>query len=621
MKEIKDIESLVNSRVNLFRIAFFVLLGAIAIKYWYIQIIKHNYYYKTAENNRIKLKVEVPLRGEIYDRNGVVLTNNLANYNLNLVQEELGKLKTDEVLIRISNYVNYNYKKAKNNLKKVSYRKFLPALIKSGLNFSELARVMIHRYKLPGVEIDSKPIRNYLYGKRCAHLIGYVGKLSQKDLKELKEEGYSRNSFYYKGKSGIELTFDKYLRGEPGLRYLEVNAHGRVINELKYPEPLLSIPGDKVYLTIDVELQNYIYELMKGERGAVVAMNPNNGEVLAMVSTPSYDPNIFYSEYGSSVYRVYINDQDRPLLNRAIQDAHPPGSVFKIVMATAGLEERVITPDTTFYCPGYWNLGRRVYRCWKAGGHGTVNLIDAIMQSCNVYFYNLGQRLKIDKISKYAEMFGLGKKTNIKLPYEISGLIPDKIYRMRIFKKYKRRWMPGDTVSLSIGQGEIIVTPIQALNIVNVIANGGYLYEPKIVLKIKSLKNFEDIYIKNKVKKLPISQSTIKIIRKALWKVVNGHGTAVRARLKEYDIAGKTGTAQVIRQAKRNISDSVLGEKYRDHNWFVAYGPYEDPKLSVVVFIEHGGKRGTRLKLEIAKKIFKFYFKKLGIKPSKRKKI
>ena len=587
--------------------AFFALSALlIAMRFWFLQIVNQQYYLTLAETNRSRLLREPAFRGEICDRHGRILVNNQASYDLTLVLEDLGGVPLDEVLHRLCTLVNLDIEFARQKIKEVGYRVFQPVTIKRHLTFGELATIEAHKHELPGVDLSLRPRRAYRLQSLAANTLGYIGAITSNELKTLKEEGYYFDDLI--GKMGLEKNLDQFLRGERGEKYVEVNAHGRVLKELYHPQAHPPVPGYRVYTTLDMELQQYIEGLMTQHAGVVIAQDPRNGEILALVNSPAFDPNIFSSGGGAALIQEISRNPHRPLRNRAIQDAYPPGSMFKIVMATAGLETDTIKERSGFSCSGTFFLGSHAFRCWKSGGHGTVSIHDAIRISCNVFFYNLGQRLGVNTIADYAQQFGFGRLTGIQLPYEFTGRVPDPRYLEERRKRLGFDWFPGDTVSLSIGQGEIAITPLQALNIATTIAGNGRRYVPRLVSKYIPPNKGEPIVVESTIDAdLHLKPETITIIKKAMWAVVNDGGTATRVAVPGLNIAGKTGTAQVASQSKRNIPDDQLPERLRDHAWFVSFAPVDDPKLALIVLLNHGGKVGARKKLELAKEIYTFY--------------
>ncbi|MFQ6110753.1 MAG: penicillin-binding protein 2, partial [Nitrospinota bacterium] len=479
--------------------------------------------------------------------------------------------------------------------------RFKPTLIAADIDRRAVAYLEEHRLELPGVRVEAVPRRRYPLGSLGSHFLGHLGEITEGYLRQSANGDYRQGDII--GVYGLERDFERYLKGTKGFKRVEVDAYGRELRLLFNKD---QIPGNTLILTIDLELQKRAAELFSPYQGALIAMDPRNGQILAMVSNPSFDPNLFAGGISRENWQKLMRNPLHPLHNRALQGQYPPGSVYKIVVAAAGLEEGVITPDTTIYDPGYFYFGRRTYRDWKPGGHGIVDLKKAIRESCDVYFYRLGQKLGIDRMARYARGFGLGKKTGLSMRDEREGVVPSR--------KWKRAargepWYPGETISAAIGQGFNLVTPIQLLNVMASVANGGTLYRPHLVQRVLSPEGREVYRARPEVLgRLPVRARNLRLIQEALRAVVNERGgTAFRARLKEVVVAGKTGTAQVMRLRRRGGQDKLPREQ-RDHGWFVAYAPFENPSIAVIVFVEHGGKHGAYY-APLAMKLIQAYLK------------
>jgi len=459
-----------------------------------------------------------------------------------------------------------------------------------------------NRIYLPGLLVDVRPRRFYPYGELAAHLIGYLGEIDEDELRQAKD--YRLGSFV--GKYGVEYKWESDLKGRDGGQQIEVDAFGREIKPMGKVEP---IPGNNLILTIDLDLQMIAEEAFRDKNGALIAIDPKSGRILAMVSKPSFDPSIFARKITQEEWRDLMENPHRPLQNKGIQGQYPPGSVFKIITAIAGLETGTITPQTQLVCTGSYHYGNRNFRCWKDGGHGTLNLHRAIVESCDVFFYQVGLKVGVDNISRYASEFGLGKKTGISLPHEKSGTLPSSSWK----RKYLgASWYSGETLSLAVGQGYLNVTPLQLALLISTIANGGKLYLPQIVERVENisgetLKEYPPV----ELGRVNVSERTLRIIQEALLGAVNEpQGTGWGCALKEIKVAGKTGTAQVVRMPE-NFKKGDMNRmplRFRDHAWFVAYAPWEDPKIAISVLVEHGG-FGAAAAVPIAKKVIEGYFK------------
>lgn len=585
-------------------VAYFVTaaFALLFLRLFYLQIIQGAELRQLSENNCIRLQNIEYSRGMVFDRNGILLVDNRPSFNLSMV---LSNAKPVEATIgKLSKYVNVPAEKLSsqvNSVKGISCYK--PVLLKQDIGRDILAAVEVHKYNLPGISVDVKPKRYYPHGNSAAHLIGYLSEIS---ANELKDEKYCENKQGdYIGKFGVEKSFEKCLTGKRGMRQVEVNAVGQVVRVLKTVD---AQAGDNIYLTIDERLQRKAEELLEGKAGVVVAMDPSSGEILAMASSPSFDPNLFVSGMTHDEWENLISHPHRPIENKAIKGAYPPASTYKIITAIAALEEKIIDINTSFYCPGYLTYGTRNYMCWKKGGHGRVNVVRALAESCDVFFYNVGQRLDIDKLAWYAKACGLGSPTGIDLEQEGVGLIPSTTWKK---KRFGSAWSSGENLSAAIGQGYNLVTPIQMLALISEIANGGKRITPLVVKKIITPEG--KLIMESKPEKLgriPVSQSTIDIIRQGLCDVVNkNYGTAYRSRPGGgIEMCGKTGTAQVVgrKQGESNYDKKIVPYLYKPHAWFVCYAPSTDPKIAIVVIVEHG-EHGASSAAPIAKELVNNY--------------
>lgn len=577
-----------------------VAFSLIFSRLWYLQIIKGDFFKNLSENNRIRIQEIAAPRGILFDRARLPLVDSFPSFDVSLIREDVPNMEA--LVPALSRALSMDPEKVWAKLEQAKGSPpFQPLKIKTNIPRQELAMVETRRLDLPGVEVEVVMRRNYLYGGLASHFIGYLGEINQEELE--KEEFANHKMGYFIGKYGIEQKFEPYLMGENGGRQIEVNALGRKMRILEKVEPN---PGNNLILTLDLELQKAAEEAMAGKRGAVVAMDPRNGEVLAMVSRPDFDPNLFARGISPETWNNILSNPARPLQNRVIQGQYPPGSVFKIITAIAGLEEQVITPETAFHCSGYFSFGNRDYRCWKKEGHGQVSLSRGIIESCDIYFYNVGLRLGVDRIAKYASGMGLGRTTGIPFSNEKAGIVPTSSWKLQ---RTGTPWQAGETLSVAIGQGFNLLTPLQIACAVSSVANGGKLYQPLIVRSIRAphgetIKEFLPLELKT----IPASPETLEIIHKALWGVVNSPGgTGRRARIEGFDVAGKTGTAQII-QRREGRDDPPLPD-LQDHAWFVCFAPAHHPEVTVVVLVEHGGHGGAAA-APIARKILENYYQR-----------
>ena len=582
---------------NIILIVAFSLLFS---RLWYLQVIKGEYFKNLSENNRIRIQEIAAPRGIIYDRDGIPLVDSFPSFDVSFFQQDVSD--TQSLIPVLSRSLSLDPERLQVKLegaKRLSASH--PLKLKANISREELATVETRRLDLPGVMVDMVIRRNYPYENLAAHLIGYLGEISPVELEQ--EEFVNHKVGYFIGKYGLEQKFELDLKGENGGQQIEVNALGRKVRVLGQVEPN---PGNNLFLTLNLELQKAAEAAMAGKKGALVAMDPQNGDILALVSKPDFDPNLFARGISPANWKRISENSSHPLQNRAIQGQYPPGSVYKIIATIAGLEEKVITPETTFHCPGAFPFGNRDYLCWKKEGHGRISLRRAIVESCDVYFYNLGLRLGVDRLAKYAMGLGLGKETGFPLGHEKPGLIPTSSWKM---KRFGIPWQAGENLSIVIGQGFNLVTPLQIASTLSALANGGRLYRPRIVQSIKApygetLKEF----VPMEAKTIPVSPETLEILREALWGVVNAPGgTGGRARIDGFDVAGKTGTAQVV-QRKEGRGESLLAEQ-QDHAWFACFAPARQPEITVVVLIEHGGHGGSAA-APIAKKVLENYFQR-----------
>ncbi len=570
----------------------------IMMRMWYLQVIKGDELRQRSENNRIRIVEVKPMRGAIMDAKGNILAANQPCFDVSLIPGNAKNVK--ETLQMLEDF----YRQEGLDFNKVEglerMKSFIPVKLGRNVSRRELAVVETHSVDLPGISVDVVPVRRYLMGEMSAHVLGYVSEISPEELK-------SDNAHTYKsgdrvGKYGIEKYLDRYLKGVSGGEHVEVNVSGRRVRVIGKTDP---VSGENVTLTLDSDLQRTAWEAMEDKVGSVIAMDPRDGSVLAMVSRPSFDPNLFNQGIPASEWERLSKDPLRPLENKPIAGQYPPGSTYKLIIASAALQEGLITPDTAFTCPGYYNFGNRTYRCWQKKGHGRISLHRAIVSSCDVYFYNVGRLLGVDKIAEYARAYGLGEVSGIDILGEKAGTIPTRAWKL---KRFKEPWQPGETISISIGQGFVTVTPLQLLNAYCAVANGGTIFKPRFIKKIETIDRKLIKEFTPEVKRaLPISEDNIELLRSALWGVCNEPaGTAHACQRKEADVAGKTGTAQVI--AMKDDKKGPLAYKYRDHALFVGFAPADNPEIAVVAVVEHGGHGGSTA-APVVRKVIDEYFK------------
>ncbi len=578
------------SRSLIVGIGKFVLLMVIIVRLYYLQVYQADRYKTLADENRISTRLLVPPRGLIYDRNGVLIATNQQNFQALIVAEQTPNLQqTLDAFKKIMPLSESEEERIKKEIKRK--RSFVPIKIKDNLSWEEVAKIQLNAPDLPGIIIDEGLSRYYPYGEKMAHILGYVSSVSDKDVKDdplLEVPGFKI------GKSGIEKYYEKKLRGKGGNLKLEVNAYGRVMKEIERKD---GIPGERVDLTIDARLQEKAYDLFGEESGAAVLLDVHTGEILAFVSTPSYDPNLFSQGLNNEQWNALVNNEKKPLSNKAISGQYSPGSTFKIITALAALESGTIKPDTRFFCAAKMLLGTHAFHCWKRSGHGYLNVIEAIKHSCDIFFYETSLRLGIDKLAEMARRFGLGSKIDIGLENEKAGLIPDRAWKLR---RFGESWQQGESLISGIGQGYILTTPLQLATMVARIANGGYEVKP----------TFTKVKDKSTIRKIDVADENIKLVKDGMFAVVNIPGsTAYRSHF-DYNgqmMSGKTGSTQVRRITMKERQTRVLKQnelpwKYRDHGLFIAYAPHDNPRYAVAVLVEHGG-GGSSAAAPIASKL------------------
>ena len=578
---------------------------------FYLQVVQGDVYKVSAERNSVRTqRVQAP-RGAVLDRDFETLVDSRPAFEVLVVPHETEDVPT--TLTRISGLTGRDLEAIRKSYGVPRGRaRFQPQRVAHDLDRDALANVEARLWALGGVLTQVTPVRGYRYGSSAAHLLGWLGEVSPEQLREKEFQSYRLGDII--GRGGIERLLDSDLRGRPGGRNLLVDAHGRELDLLSRVEPQ---PGRNVVLTIDHALQEAAEAALDREQktGAVVAIDPRTGEVLALASRPAFDPNGFATGVDPEVWRGLTTDPLKPLMNRALQGQYPPGSTYKVITAIAGLEEKVIDPHTEVSCNGSFRLGKRVYRCWKKEGHGTVDLHKALVQSCDVYFYKLGLELGVNRLAYYARALGLGARTGIELGGEMTGLVPTKEWRQL---RDGTPWVDGDTVSVSIGQGANLWTPLQLASAYAAIANGGTRYKTHILKRIEEpdgtiVRTFEPEIAGD----VPVSAETLALVRAGLTGVVNEpHGTGGVMRNLPGGVlaAGKTGTAQVVNMAAgERIDTEDLERQHRDHAWFVTYAPADDPRIVVAVLIEHGGHGGSAAAPVAREVIVRFLEREQGI--------
>jgi penicillin-binding protein 2 len=589
-------------RLMVLQAAVVVTFAALAISFWFLQVVEGTKFEEMADNNYQRtLALRAP-RGVLFDRNGKVLVENRHSFNISIVREHTKDLdRTIRLLADVAGLdVNYVRQVVDRHRGEPTYR---PIVVIEDASLAQVAAITARRldFELPDVVVEDVPMRQYPSDELAAHVFGYVGEASDDQL------GDEVRSGAIVGQSGIERIYNKLLMGQDGARRVVVNSMGREIRTLEEEPP---VEGRRVQLTIDYDLQKAAEDGFRaaGFNGAALIMDPRTGEVLSYVSLPAYDPNTFAAGIDRATWASLNSDKLLPLQNRVIQGRYSPGSAFKIVVATAALEEGIVTPDFHVTCGGGATFYGHYYKCWLKGGHGTVDMRHAIERSCNVYFYTLGNMLGVDKIHEWAEKLGLAGKTGIDLPNEQESLVPSTEWKLQ---RYNEKWYAGETISVAIGQGQVSVTPASMATMISTVANGGTRVTPHVIRAVDEGGGWK-MAAPPPVSQVAFKPTTLAALHDGLWLVVNGAGTGGRARIPGLDVAGKTGTAQVIsnegRQRARG-SDADL----RDHGWFVFFAPKDNPEIAGVVFAEHG--EHGYLGAPIAKHVMETYFAKKNGKP------
>ncbi len=577
----------------------------LALRLWYLQILGVDHYRNLSERNRIRyVAVQAP-RGAVFDRHGTLLVDNRPAFTVSALRQEVGD--RGQLFATLSELLEVDEKQLEERWKAgQGLPRYRPLSLLEDVDRQDMEKVQENSINLPGILVEVKPFRDYPYGDLAAHLFGYLGEVTEQDLQLPAFAGYRSGEMV--GKTALERMFEQKLRGAAGQKRIEVNVKGRELRQVATRNPL---PGQRLYLTIDVNLQQAAETALADKAGAVVALDVNSGEVLAFVSRPTFDPAWFARGVSSDEWRELVNDSQHPMTNKVLRGQYPPGSTFKMIVALAALEAGTATASTRIECNGSMKLSKSYeYRCWKKRGHGTVDLHKAIKESCDVWFYRVGLGAGIDRIASVAESFGLGQETGFPFGGERSGLIPNRAWKK---KRFGTSWYDGETVITSIGQGFVLTTPLQLASMTAALANGGIVWRPQIVQKVVDLDGETDWILKpEKRMETAWSEESLLLIRNAMESVVNDvGGTAWRSRLEKVRFAGKTGTAQVVRRKSDEEEEQEKGEdvpyESRDHALFVSYAPADNPQIAVAVVVEHGG-HGSSAAAPIAKAMYDAYF-------------
>ena len=596
---------LFNQRVVFAAAVVILLFIALLARIFYLQVIQHDHYSTLSEDNRFTLLPLPPTRGLIYDRNGILLAQNLPTFTLELIPAKLPNLK--QTIATLETMVNITEEDKRRFYKLVKKRRRFEGIpLRFRLTDEEVAKLAVNQYRLPGIEINAELTRQYPHGALASHAIGYVARISEDDLQKLDTTRYAATR--YIGKVGVEKAYEDILHGEVGYQEVEINAQGREVN---VRQGSLPVPGKNIYLSLDLNVQRVAEQAFKDYSGALVAIDPNDGAILALVSLPTFDPNLFVNGIDTDTYKELNESPTQPLFNRALQGRYPPGSTIKPFIGLAGLDYNVITPDKSLYCPGYYSLknDERHYRDWRKEGHGHTNLLKAITESCDVYFYDLAITLKIDRMHQFLAQFGFGKATGVDLRDEVNGLLPSPEWKQR---NQRQPWYPGETLITGIGQGYWLTTPLQLANATAAMSMKGHRLQPHILQASHAVGNDEPVDF------TPVALPDVSIKSPDNWDIIinamhnvtrDAHGTARSIGLNApYEIAGKTGTAQVYGLKEGEKYDAKKVSKHlRDHALFVGFAPVQEPRIAVAVIAENGGGGGATA-APIARKVMDAFF-------------
>ena len=616
MRVYRDDQKFINFRINAVMWGIMAVFVFLAGSFWFVQGVQAEKYRGLSESNALREIVTPAKRGLIMDRNGKILADNQPAYSLTIDRITLKPiLKADpnhrtKLVTFLSNVLNVPAQEIETRFEK---GKGIPATqpmpVAEDLTMVQVAAIQAQNVVFPELNVNPVQRRNYPYGTMAAHVMGFIGEAAEKDLQQHKE----MRPGDLIGKRGVELMYDNYLRGKDGAQYWEFDSHGRRLQEVTTARKEAQA-GDNVYLTVDFELQRRAeqYFIENEFVGAAVALDPRNGEVLAMVSSPTFNPNVYSKRFSPDVYKTIISNPFKVELNRTIQGLYSPGSVFKTVMAMAGLSDGAIGPHTEFSCGGSGVFFGRRFRCWQRNGHGAVDVSRALKVSCDVFFYNVGARLGVDKISEYSHQLTFGEISQVDLDGEKAGIVPSTKWAE---EKQHRKWYPSETISVAIGQGPLIVTPLQVANMMASVANGGKVFRPHVVRliehttpdgKVQRLKVASQV-----LHRVTLEPDALGVVRQGLWRVVNEQGgTGGNSRIEGLDVCGKTGTVQVIAQHGW-VRTEGLAFRERDHAWFASFAPRDNPQMVVVVFVEHGGHGGVDA-APLAKMLYEARFKDQG---------
>ena len=593
-------------RVLVAGIFIVVCFGLLAARFYYLQVLRYDYFHTRAEDNRIGLLPIVPNRGAVFDRNGVMLARNYAAYTLEITPSRVPDL--DDTIDALSEIVTIDARDRRRFRKLLEEtRNFESVPIRNRLTDDEVARLVARRYRFPGVEVRARLFRDYPQGELASHVIGYIGRINQRDQDRIEERGETANyrGSDHIGKSGLELSYEAELHGVTGVEQVEVNAGGRAVRLMSRTP---AVAGSDLELTLDIQLQKVAEAAFGDRRGALVAIDPRSGGILALASKPTFDPNLFVDGISTADWSALNDSPDHPLLNRAIYSAYPPGSTFKPFMALAALTTGKRTEKQAMPDPGYFSFGGRRFMDDKVGGHGMVDLHKSIVVSCNTYYYQLANDLGIEGIAAFMGPLGLGSRTGVDIPGEAEGVLPSPAWKRSRFKKAEQqRWYAGETISVGIGQGYNAYTPLQLANALATVVNGGKVFRPHVVQHVvNSVTGERRVIEPEPVRELPFKPEHLAAVKQAMVEV-NKSGTGARAFAgAPYSVGGKTGTAQVYSLKGSKYVAGRVAERLRDHSWFIAYAPAENPTIALAVLVENGG-FGAQSAAPIARQVIDYH--------------
>jgi penicillin-binding protein 2 len=615
IKTERDEQYLFNVRVIVAAVVVLLALIGLGARAYQLQVLEYQNFAEESRNHYLRRVPIPPNRGQIYDRNGALLADSHTQYVLEVVRDNIsdenkdGKTTladVDGLVSRLGKLIPLSEKEIRLFKQQVTRFKYQPVPLKVNLSEEEVAIFAVNRPRFSGVNLEVRMERYYPLGTIASHVIGYVGRIDDKDMERLDKNEYTGTTHI--GKTGVEASHENRLHGQAGYHLVEVDAHGKqqAVVEEKAP-----IGGQDLFLGLDINLQIKAEKLLAGEKGAIIAIDPKNGEILALASIPTFDPNLFINGISYKDYTALSEDPDRPLYNRALQGVYPPGSTIKPMVGIAGLEEKVISPGSRVSDPGFFRLSgqKHVFRCWNKRGHGSVDLNRAIAQSCDTYFYNLAYHMGIERFSTFMHKFGFGEQTGVDLPSEATGLMPDPAWKL---KRHKSNWYPGDTVNIGIGQGYWLATPMQLAHAATIMANRGVRLRPHILRGVRIAKNQQENVLKPEPFPPILADARYwKVAIAGMENVMRPGGTARAAGAgASYRIAGKTGTAQVFGLKGGSYSAGSMKKRLRDHALFVGFAPADDPKIAVAVIVENSSGSGGHTAAPIGRKIMDAYLLK-----------